>query len=75
MAMTYGLLASGDWQDQRGREPARHRRAVLRGYETRDGKHVAVGALEPQFYRRLLALTELDGVECPAQLDRAAGRP
>jgi alpha-methylacyl-CoA racemase len=38
-------------------------------YETRDGGHVAVGALEPQFYARLLELLELDPAEFP-QLER-----
>src|SRR6266498_2726929 len=40
-------------------------------YETADGGHVAVGALEPEFYRELLALLGLDGEQdLPAQLDR-----
>ncbi|HKJ35806.1 MAG TPA: CaiB/BaiF CoA-transferase family protein [Solirubrobacterales bacterium] len=38
-------------------------------YETSDGGHVAVGALEPQFYARLLELLELDPGEFP-QLER-----
>ncbi len=38
-------------------------------YETADGGHVAVGALEPQFYARLLELLELDPAEFP-QLER-----
>ena len=38
-------------------------------YETSDGGHVAVGALEPQFYARLLELLELDPEEFP-QMER-----
>jgi alpha-methylacyl-CoA racemase len=34
-------------------------------YETADGGHVAVGALEPQFYANLLRLLELDPGEFP----------
>jgi len=33
-------------------------------YETKDARHVAVGALEPKFYRQLVDLLELD-VEAP----------
>jgi alpha-methylacyl-CoA racemase len=38
-------------------------------YETSDGGHVAVGALEPQFYAELLSLLELDPEEFP-QMER-----
>jgi alpha-methylacyl-CoA racemase len=38
-------------------------------YECKDGGHVAVGALEPQFYAELLRLLELDPEEFP-QLER-----
>jgi len=34
-------------------------------YETSDGGHVAVGALEPQFYAELLRLLEIDPAEAP----------
>jgi alpha-methylacyl-CoA racemase len=41
-------------------------------YETSDGKYVAVGALEPEFYRQLLERLGLrDDPRCAAQLDRA----
>jgi alpha-methylacyl-CoA racemase len=38
-------------------------------YETADGGHIAVGALEPQFYAELLELLELDPDDFP-QMDR-----
>jgi alpha-methylacyl-CoA racemase len=41
-------------------------------YETRDGKHVAVGAIEPQFYAELLRGLGLDGSALPGQMDRAS---
>ena len=42
-------------------------------YETSDGKYVAVGALEPEFYRELLARLGLtDDPRCATQLDRAS---
>ncbi len=72
MAMTFGLLASGQWQDQRGVNLLDTGAPFYEVYETSDGKHVAVGALEPQFYRRLVELTGLDRANAPEQLDRAA---
>ena len=39
-------------------------------YETRDARHVAVGALEAKFYRRLIELLELD-VDPDLQHDRS----
>jgi alpha-methylacyl-CoA racemase len=39
-------------------------------YECADGKCVAVGAVEPQFYARLLALLGIDSADLPDQLDR-----
>ena len=42
-------------------------------YETADGKYVAVGAIEPEFYRELLELLGLsDDARCAAQLERAS---
>ncbi|KIU01718.1 CoA transferase, partial [Staphylococcus aureus] len=42
-------------------------------YETADGKHVAIGAIEPQFYARLRAATGLaDDPDFDAQMDPAA---
>jgi alpha-methylacyl-CoA racemase len=40
-------------------------------YECADGKLVALGSLEPQFYAELLRLTGLDQEELPAQMDRS----
>jgi alpha-methylacyl-CoA racemase len=39
-------------------------------YETRDAKHVAVGAIEPQFYAELLRGLGLDASTLPKQMDR-----
>jgi alpha-methylacyl-CoA racemase len=41
-------------------------------YETRDGKFVAVGAMEPQFYEALLRALGLADESLPAQNDRNA---
>ena len=39
-------------------------------YETADGRYVAVGAIEPQFYAQLLAGLGLDPAALPKQMDR-----
>lgn len=41
-------------------------------YETADGRWVAVGAIEPQFYAALLAGMGLDPAQLPAQFDTGA---
>jgi alpha-methylacyl-CoA racemase len=41
-------------------------------YETADAKHMAVGAIEPQFYAELLAKLELEPSSFPRQMDRAS---
>jgi alpha-methylacyl-CoA racemase len=39
-------------------------------YETSDGEHMAVGAIEPQFYAELLERLALSGEALPRQMDR-----
>ena len=49
----YGMLAAGTWRDRRNDnilDGAAHYYGV---YETSDGQHFAVGAIEPQFYAEL----------------------
>ena len=41
-------------------------------YECADGRYVAVGAIEPQFYAELVRLLGLDQAELPAQMDKNA---
>jgi alpha-methylacyl-CoA racemase len=72
-AMTYGLLADGGWTDERGVNLLDSGAPFYDVYATADGRHMAVGALEPQFYA---AFTEIlfapDGLPAglPAQHDR-----
>jgi len=49
-AMTYGLLADGVWADERGVNLLDTGTPWYDVYETADGRHMAVGALERQFY-------------------------
>jgi alpha-methylacyl-CoA racemase len=76
-AMTYGLLADGAWIDERGVNRLDTGAPFYDVYQTADGRHMAVGALEPQFYARLVELLFApDGVPatCPASMTAPGGR-
>ena len=64
-----GLLAVGLWRPQRGSNLLDGGAPFYSVYATADGEHMAVGALEPQFYAELLRLLDLTGEELPAQHD------
>jgi alpha-methylacyl-CoA racemase len=55
-ATTYGLLASGAWEDERGVNITDTGAPFYDVYETADGRHMAVGAIEPQFYAEFVGL-------------------
>lgn len=61
----------GLWEDARGRNIVDGGAPYYGCYETADGRHVAVGAMEPPFYAALLALLGLDAATLPAQDDRS----
>src|SRR5687768_7784821 len=52
-AQTWTLLAAGRWQDARGANLLDSGAAFYDSYECADGKWVAIGALEPQFFATL----------------------
>jgi alpha-methylacyl-CoA racemase len=71
--MTYGLLADGAWTDERGTNLLDTGAPYYDVYATADGRHMAVGALERQFYAAFLdVLFAPEGVpaELPGQQDR-----
>jgi alpha-methylacyl-CoA racemase len=74
MQMTWGLYGQGGWADTRGSNLFDGGAPFYDTYTCADGRHVAVGPLEPQFYARLLAGLGLDPAELPAQ-DDTAGWP
>jgi alpha-methylacyl-CoA racemase len=53
MAVFYGLVAEGSWEDRRGANVLDGAAHYYRTYETADGEHVAVGAMEPPFYAEM----------------------
>ncbi|MEX0428412.1 CaiB/BaiF CoA transferase family protein [Nocardioides sp. DS6] len=69
MAMTYGFAAQGRWTADRGSNMFDGSMPFYDTYECADAKYVAVGAVEPQFYRVLvetLGVTDLVDVNDPA---------
>ena len=72
MSVFYGMLASGIWCDERGCNLLDGGAHFYDTYETRDGKHVAIGSIEPQFYRELLTKTGISDAVFDAQMDRSA---
>jgi alpha-methylacyl-CoA racemase len=64
------LLAAGLWSDRRGANLLDGAAPFYAVYETADGRHLAVGALEPQFWAELLDRLGLAADDLPAQLDR-----
>jgi alpha-methylacyl-CoA racemase len=61
ITMVYGLLGAGLWRDQRAANLLDGGAPFYDTYACRDGAHVAVGALEPQFYAQLLEGLDLTG--------------
>lgn len=72
MTPIYELAGLGWWQDRRGANLLDGGAPFYDTYETADGRAVAVGPLEPQFYAELLAVLGLDPAALPAQHDVAA---
>ena len=52
-AMTYGMLASGQWRDERGVNMLDGGAHFYNSYKCADGEYVAIGSIEPQFYAEL----------------------
>ncbi|MEV8359899.1 CaiB/BaiF CoA-transferase family protein [Microbacterium sp. NPDC076895] len=67
----WAMRGRGRWHDQPGTNMLDGGLPFYDVYETADGRSVAVGSLEPQFYALLLAGLELDPPELPAQGDAA----
>ncbi|HEY5339040.1 MAG TPA: CaiB/BaiF CoA-transferase family protein, partial [Rhizomicrobium sp.] len=72
MTMFYGMSASGFWQDKRGSNMLDSGTHFYDTYETKDGKYVAIGSIEPQFYKLLLEKTGITDPAFGAQMDRDA---
>lgn len=71
MAMFYGRHAAGQWRDRRGVNVLDSGAPWYDAYETADGEHVSIGAIEGRFYAELLARLGLDAGALPGQFDFA----
>ncbi|MGW6566566.1 CaiB/BaiF CoA transferase family protein [Streptomyces sp. NPDC054975] len=69
--MIHGMLAAGGWQDRRGVNLLDGGCPFYGTYETADGRYMAVGALEQQFYDEFVRLL---GIEDAAPARRDFGR-
>ena len=69
--MFHGLAAAGRWSEQRYDNLLDGAAPWYATYRTRDGKFVAVGALERKFYAELLQRLGLADESLPDQYDRA----
>jgi len=65
-SMSWGFKAAGLWRDGPGAHLLSGAAPFYRSYACADGRHVAVGAIEPQFYAALVAGLGEDG---GAQMD------
>ncbi|MFI7390419.1 CaiB/BaiF CoA transferase family protein [Streptomyces tendae] len=68
--MIHGMLAAGSWQDRRGANLLDGGCPFYGTYETADGRYMAVGALEPQFYAEFMRLLGIPDL-APARDDLA----
>ncbi|MGI5222597.1 CaiB/BaiF CoA transferase family protein [Nocardia sp. CA-290969] len=69
--MIWAFRGMGAWSSERGTNLLDTGMSFYDTYETSDGKYMAVGAIEPQFYAQLLAGLEIDPEGLPFQLDPA----
>ena len=73
MSVMYGLRAAGIWSDTRDANLLDGGAPFYDVYETKDGKFVTIGSLEPQFYALMLEKLGLaDDPAFAAAMDRTA---
>jgi alpha-methylacyl-CoA racemase len=70
MQTTWAMRAMGMWSDERGTNMLDGAAPYYDTYECLDGRYVAVGAIEPQFYAAMLAGLGLNATDLPEQNDR-----
>lgn len=67
----YKFRSSGMWRDERGTNMLDGGAPFYDTYRTRDGGHLSVGAIEPQFYAALLKGLGIDPATMPHQMDQS----
>ncbi|GAA3170534.1 hypothetical protein GCM10020255_058980 [Rhodococcus baikonurensis] len=71
--MMWAFRGRGVWSDERGVNLLDTGAPFYDTYETSDGKYMAVGSIEPQFYALLLEGLELDPATLPIRWTRPSG--
>ena len=71
MAMFHGMWSEGIWREERGTNMLDSGAPYYDTYECADGRYVAVGAIEPQFYAAMLGGLGLNPADLPGQNDRS----
>ncbi len=71
MTMFYGFRASGMWSDKRYDNMLDGGAHFYDTYETKDGKYVSLGSIEPQFYALLREKAALTDADFDAQHDKS----
>jgi alpha-methylacyl-CoA racemase len=67
----FGYVQTGVWSTERGTNVVDSGAPFYDAYQTADGGWLSVAAIEPRFYRELLALLELSGEDLGDQDDQA----
>jgi alpha-methylacyl-CoA racemase len=71
LTMHHALLQMGDWQLERASNLSDGGAPFYAVYPTADDRYVAVGAVEPKFYRELVARMGFADTDLPPQYDRS----
>lgn len=69
--MMWAFRGQNLWSDERGVNALDGGAPFYDTYETADGKYMAVGSIEPQFYALLLEGLDIDPADLPEQMDLA----
>ncbi len=69
MAMFFTMKAAGMMKEERGTNMLDGGAHFYDTYETKDGRYISIGSIEPQFYALLLEKAGLDAEEFGAQMD------
>ncbi|MFC0283462.1 CaiB/BaiF CoA transferase family protein [Camelimonas abortus] len=71
MSMFYEFAASGAWKEERESNLLDGGAHFYGAYETKDGKYVSIGSIEPQFYALLREKAGLTDADFDAQMDQS----
>lgn len=69
MSMMYGMMAAGQWKDQRASNMLDGGAHFYGTYRCADDKWVAIGSIEPQFYALLVEKSGIGQIDMASQRD------